>query len=172
METLVAVDLGLRTGICVWRRGGPGSAFVVSYRSTHVGSRRALKSLARGVIAQHPMVVAVVVEGDRQMGEMWHRTANRQGARALDVSPERWRSVLFQPRERQPAATAKAIAVQRADEVIRWSRTIAGRDAAANPTGPLRHDTADAVMIGLWACLELGWLEPREVPFPLPRTGG
>lgn len=167
----MAVDLGLRTGICVWRRGGTSSAFVVSYRSTHVGSRAALRSLARGIIGQHPELTAVVVEGDRQMGEMWHRTATRQGARALDVSPERWRSVLLQPRERRPAATAKATAVRRADEVIRWSRTNGGREAAANPTGPLRHDTADAVMIGLWACLELGWLEPREVPFPLPRTG-
>ena len=33
-----------------------------------------------------------------------------------------------------------------------------------NPTA-LRHDTAEAILLGLWAVVELGWLEriPPEV---------
>ena len=44
-----------------------------------------------------------------------------------------------------------------ARKVIEWS-------AAPRPTA-LRHDTAEAIMIGLWGVLQLGWLAklPREL---------
>jgi hypothetical protein len=52
---------------------------------------------------------------------------------------------------------AKRHAGETARKVIEWSK-------APRPTS-LRHDTAEAIMIGLWGVLHLGWLEklPKEL---------
>jgi hypothetical protein len=51
------------------------------------------------------------------------------------------------PAPRPPAEPAADLARR----VIAWSN-------ATRPTS-LRHDAADAILIGLWSVLELGWLE-------------
>jgi hypothetical protein len=53
--------------------------------------------------------------------------------------------------------TAKQNADQMARKVIAWSN-------APSPTS-LRHDAAEAILIGLWAVIEMGWLAqiPKEI---------
>ena len=52
---------------------------------------------------------------------------------------------------------AKQTADELARRVINWSE-------APRPTS-LRHDAAEAILVGLWGALEVGWLEraPTEV---------
>lgn len=78
----------------------------------------------------------------------------KQGVRVQRVSAEAWRDDLLYVRERLSAADAKKHAEELARRVIRWS-------GAPAPTS-LRHDAAEAILIGLWGVLTLGWL--REVP--------
>jgi hypothetical protein len=144
---LVAVDLGLRTGIAVY----DGEARLCSYGSRNFGSRSRLRAGAGTVLREVGRVDVLVVEGDRALGTIWAAHAARLGARTLEVAPEHWRERLLHARERRNGREAKAAA----DRLAR--RTIEAF-GARRPTS-LRHDAAEAVLIGLWGCLEVGWLE-------------
>ena len=63
------------------------------------------------------------------------------------------------PRERYDRMRLKEKAEALARTVIDWSD-------APRPTS-LRHDAAEAILIGLWGVLEVGWLE--ELPGALRR---
>jgi hypothetical protein len=147
---LVAVDLGLRTGIAVY----DGAGRLLRYGSRNLGSRSRLRGGADALLREVGRVDVLVVEGDRDLGAVWARRAERWGADAIEVTPERWRTTLLHPRERRSGREAKAAADALARRVI----DELGRQA---PTS-LTHDAAEAILIGLWGCLRLGWLE--ELP--------
>lgn len=99
----------------------------------------------------------LVLEGGGQLADIWKREADRLAIPVIRVSAEKWRSKLLYPREQLTGLQAKHYADARARKVIEWS-------GIARPTS-LRHDTAEAILIGLWAVLETGWLEnlPHEL---------
>lgn len=164
---LVAVDLGLRTGFAVYAPASDGQVRLRRYWSAHLGSRSTLRRAAPSVLSQVGPVGSVVVEGDRDMARIWERAARHHGAPTTTVSAERWRELLLVPRDRRTGVLAKQAARRLAEQVIAWSRTDAGGPPL--PTGPLRHDTADAIMVGLWGVLQAELVDPADVPFPLPR---
>ncbi len=143
--TLLAVDLGLR---CGFARFGPDGR-LRGYRSTNFGKVTRLRRAVPGVLAEIPDLAAVVVEGDRALGDLWERGAKRRSARFLHVAPETWRAALLSGRVRS-SLPLKEAADALARRVITWS-------GAPRPTS-LRHDAAEAILIGLWGALELGWL--------------
>jgi hypothetical protein len=143
---LVAVDLGLRTGIAVY----DGHGRLLRYGSRNYGNRTRLRAGADAVLREAGGVDVLVVEGDRALGDLWAARARRRGARAFEVSPERWRAALLHERERRSGRVAKAAA----DDLARRTIELLGD---RRPTS-LRHDAAEAVLIGLWGCLEVGWL--------------
>ena len=114
-----------------------------------------LKKGVAGVIKPLDELAWVVVEGDRRMAEIWEAAAGHRGARFDWVSPERWRQSLLLPRKQRSGAKAKAEADVLARKVIRWSEL-------KGPTS-LRHDAAEAILIGLWAVLSLGWLKDNPL---------
>ena len=71
------------------------------------------------------------------------------------VSPEQWRSLLLLPRKQKNRKVAKDEADVLARQIIAWS-------GLKRPTS-LRHDAAEAILIGLWAVLELGWLQDNPM---------
>jgi hypothetical protein len=84
------------------------------------------------------------------MGEWWAKAAERFGARTLFVSAEQWRPRLLLPREQHNGVEAKHFADRLSRRVIAWS-------GAKAPTS-LNDDAAEAILIGLWGVLEVGWL--------------
>lgn len=68
-----------------------------------------------------------------------------------------WPGARIYAREQRSGGLAKEAADGLARRVIDWS-------GAPRPTS-LRHDAAEAVLLGLWAVLEVGWLAqvPPEV---------
>jgi len=153
--TLLAVDLGLRTGLAVYGRDGR----LVRYRSTHFPNIGALKKALPSVMDEAPGIAWLVCEGDRHLATIWSRLAEKRGARVLWASPERWRATMLAPAERTDGAHAKAAAERLAREVIAVS-------GAKRPTS-LTHDVAEAIVIGLWGALEVGWIS--ELPAGLGR---
>jgi hypothetical protein len=99
------------------------------------------------------------VEGDTGLAAIWEREALHQNIHARQIHAEQWRQKLLYAREQKSGLKAKRNAVYLARKVIKWS-------GMAGPTS-LRHDVAEAIMIGLWAVLELGWL--KAVPDELRR---
>lgn len=75
------------------------------------------------------------------------------------ASAEDWRASLLYPREQRSGIDAKRTADVLARRVIEWSR--------APRATSLRHDAAEAILIGFWGALSLGWL--ASVPLALRR---
>jgi hypothetical protein len=92
----------------------------------------------------------LVVEGGGALERVWADEAATRGIAARRVSAETWRRAFLYPREQRSGERAKRSADELARRVIAWS-------AAPKPTS-LRHDAAEAILIGLWGVLEFGWL--------------
>ena len=147
MGTLLAVDLGLRTGLALYGEGGR----LVWYRSQNFGTATRLRRAVHGVLHELPDLRWLVLEGGGNLAEIWEREAARRGVEVRRISAEVWRQSLFHPREQRTGARAKTSADPFARRVIEWS-------GAARPTS-LRHDAAEAILIGFWGALHVGLLD-------------
>ncbi len=148
MPTLLAVDLGLKTGYALYGQDGR----LHWYRSKNFGAAARLRRGVYGLLEGIPDLAWLVLEGGGRLAEIWEKEARRREIRVIRVSADEWRRVLLNPRERSNGRLAK----QNAGELAR--RVIEER-GAARPTS-LRHDAAEAVLVGLWGLREVGWL-PR-----------
>ena len=155
MQTLLAVDLGVKTGLALYRRDGR----LQWYRSQNFGTAARLRRGIRGVLTDIPHLAWLVLEGGGVLADMWGREAERLGIARRRIGAEAWRQRLLYPREQRSGAEAKHRAAAIARQVIVWSE-------ARRPTS-LRTDAAEAILIGLWGALEVGWL--AQLPEALRR---
>lgn len=153
-RALLAIDLGLRCGLALY----DGRGRLQWYRSQRFGSRAQLKRAVYGVMRPIDGLSALVLEGDRALGDIWARLARKWSIEVRRIDAPTWRSLLLLDRQQRSGQEAK----QHADALAR--RVIEVGDAPA-PQGELRHDAAEAILIGLWGVLELGWLAEEELPW-------
>jgi len=146
MHTLLGVDLGLATGLALYGEDGR----LVWYRSRHFGSATQLRSAVYAILNDLPDLRWVVMEGGGSYGDIWRREAERRQITVLQIDAQVWRQQLLYAREQQNGQDAKKYAGDAARRVIAWS-------GAPRPTA-LRHDTAEAILIGLWGALAVGLL--------------
>lgn len=155
MGSLLAVDVGFKTGLALFSAQGE----LLWYRSHNFGSGPRLK---RGIHTQLKAILDLsdlVLEGGGMLAEQWIKQAEKKGIHVLQIYAEQWRRDFLLPRERKSGKTGKSAALVLARRYITESQ-------AANPTS-LRHDAAEAVLIGLWGAVELGLLS--KVPSVLKR---
>ncbi len=146
MEYLLAIDLGLRTGIALYGEDGR----LCWYRSRNFGTLSRLKRGVSTLLNEIPELCCIVLEGGGTIAEIWQKEAKRRGIQVIRIDAEQWREKLLYQREQRSGSIAKRNADILARRVIEWS-------GATRPTS-LRHDAAEAILIGLWAVLERGWL--------------
>lgn len=146
VPSLLAVDAGLRAGFALY--GGDGR--LRWYRSRNYGSMARLKKAAYGLVGEIDGLARVVVEGGGAPSEPWVKEGDRRGIPVVRVHAHSWREPLLLSRDRRTGADAKDRADTLARRVIEWSE-------APRPTS-LRHDAAEAILLGLWAVVEAGWL--------------
>lgn len=152
MTALLAVDVGVRTGLALYGADGR----LRWYRSQNLGSIARLRRAAPAFVTEHGASV-VVAEGGGRVADVWEAACERLGVEYLRVSAERWRAELLLARDQRTGEDAKRTADTIARRVIEWS-------GAPRPTS-LRHDAAEAILVGLWGVVQLGWLAaiPREL---------
>ena len=153
--TLLAVDLGLKTGLALFTQDGK----LLWYRSHNFGSMERLKRGAPGILDSIPGLVALVIEGGGNLARVWEKEAERRETFCIRIGAEEWRHMFLHAREQRTGTDAKRYAGDFARKVIEWAN-------ATRPTS-LRHDAAEAIMIGLWGLLHLNWL--AELPKELQR---
>lgn len=146
MPALLAVDLGLRSGLALYGADGR----LLWYRSHNFGSATRLRRAVRRILDDLPDVTDLVLEGGGRLGDIWISEAQRRTITVRQIAAETWRQHLLYPRQQRSGADAKQHAKRLARRVIEWSQ-------APRPT-TLRDDTAEAILVGLWGMLELGWL--------------
>ena len=155
MPSLLAVDVGLRTGLAHFASDG----HLVWYRSQHFGSVPRLRRGAHGLLDTVPQLGWLVLEGGGPLADVWKREGDKRSLTVLQIDATRWRERFLYDRERRTGVDAKHNAGEIARKIIAWSN-------APRPTS-LRHDAAEAIVIGLWGALEVGLLE--ELPAELRR---
>jgi hypothetical protein len=153
---LLAVDLGIRTGIACFHRDGR----LAWYRSSNVGSRARLKKAVESVLDEADPVGILAIEGGGDLADPWISSGHRRGVDILQVSAEDWRHDLLLKREQESGAQAKKNAGRLARAIIDWAD-------ARKPTS-LRHDAAEAICLGFWAILQAGWINRNDVSDLLP----
>lgn len=146
MKSLLAVDVGLRTGLALYGEDGR----LRWYRSHNFGTRARLKRATPSILGEQSDLEWLVVEGGT-FADLWINVARKHDIGVMQIEAERWRQELLHGREQRSAAVAKQSADTLARRVIAWS-------AAAAPTS-LRHDAAEAILIGLWGVIRIGWLD-------------
>ena len=154
-RSLLAIDLGVRFGLALY----DGDGRLLSYRSHNFGSVARMRRGIPGILRNAGPPTHLLLEGGGELAEPWIKEADRLGMKTMSVAADRWRESLLFPRERNGAAMAKHQADGLARLLIEWS-------GAPRPTS-LRHDAAEAILAGLWAVRELGWL--AEYPHRLKR---
>jgi hypothetical protein len=155
MSSLLAVDAGLRTGLALYGDDGR----LRWYRSQHFGSMDKLKRAVNGFLREIEDVKWLVIEGGGDILDIWVNIAKRRKLKVKVVTAEKWREKLMYIRERRSGVQAKQFADGLARQVIVWSD-------APKPTS-LRHDTAEAILVGLWGVLAFKIL--KEIPEELHR---
>ena len=147
MPSLIAVDLGLRTGVALYDR----DRGLLRYRSQAFGTVGRLKRAAFAELSAVRDLAVLVLEGDADLARVWARVAERRGAKVLCTQAHEWRRALLLARERRTGKQAKAVAATLARRIIATS-------FAASPTS-LRHDAAEAILLGWWGCMRVGWID-------------
>jgi hypothetical protein len=136
---LLAIDLGLRFGWATF----DGQGRLLQYGSRHFGTRASLRKAIPQILSEHPGLQTLVVEGGGDLYVPWEKEAARRGIRVRQVMSQEWRAALLQPYQRKSGQDAKAAADGLARDVIE-------RSGAKRPTS-LRHDAAEAILVGVWA---------------------
>ena len=146
MPSLLAVDVGVRTGLAVYRDDGR----LIWYRSRNFGAAARLRRAIPALLHEAFDPTYVVLEGGGPLADHWATAAEKNGAQVCRVSAEEWRSLFLLSREQRSGEQAKRVADTIARRVVEWSD-------APRPTS-LRHDAAEAILIGLWGVVRVGWL--------------
>jgi hypothetical protein len=146
MSVLLAVDIGVKTGLALYGQDGR----LLWYRSQNFGSAERLRRGVRGVLDTVPHLAWLVLEGGGPLADIWIHAATRRHIPIRQISAEAWRRQFLYAREQRSGVQAKESATELARRVITWS-------GARRPTS-LRDDAAEAILIGLWGTLAVGWL--------------
>lgn len=136
---LLAVDCGLKTGLALFELSGK----LLWYRSHNFGSHARLKKAAWQILTKTAGLTHLVVEGGGPLAEVWTKAGEKRQLLITQVQAVRWRKDLLLPRQQSSGKQAKQVA----DEL---ARVIIQQSGAAKPTS-LRHDAAEAILVGWWA---------------------
>ncbi len=146
-EHLLAVDVGLHTGLALYNR----DCRLLWYRSHHLADQQKLKRLIAKLLRSTPLPTHIYLEGGGPLAELWQREAFKLERVFVKLNADQWRKKLFYDRQHPSGRVAKQRALKVASAVI-------DHLSHKKPTA-LRHDTAEAILVGLYGLLDLGWLE-------------
>ena len=152
-QYLLAVDIGLHTGLAMFS----SEAELLWYRSHHLPTPAKLKKMVATLLRQLPRPDYIYLEGGGLLVDIWEKEAEKLSMTTRQLHAEQWRDNYFTVGSTPTAVRAKKEADIAARQVI---NILGGK----KPTS-LRHDTAEAVLIGLFGLLELGWIidwPPKE----------
>lgn len=146
-QYLLAVDVGLHTGLALFS----SQTKLLWYRSHHLSAPAKLKKLIGKLLREPPQPTQLLLEGGGPLAELWLTEAAKLSIHAEQIHAQQWREQLFYARQHRSGPQAKRQADGLARQVIE-------QFGDKKPTS-LRHDTAEAILIGLYGLLQLGWLE-------------
>src|SRR5664279_4375864 len=91
MPSLLAVDLGLKTGLALFEETGK----LLWYRSHNFGTTERLKRGVPGILDGIPALAALVIEGGGNLATVWEKEADRRGIAVYRIGAEEWRQMFL-----------------------------------------------------------------------------
>ena len=138
MSSLLAVDLGVRTGFALYNPNGN----LEWYRSRNYGNRQRLRRDIQNMLSQIPSLSFVILEGGGDIARFWLKECRLRNITFRQIYAEDWRRDLFDPKEVRTGEQAKLNAIQLAKKVI---------DQCNGPKSTsMLDDAAEAILIGYW----------------------
>jgi hypothetical protein len=145
MELLLAIDLGVKTGLAMYSSDGR----LLWYRSHNYGNKARLKKAIPTILSEDDLRY-IVIEGGGPLLKMWTQEADRKNIETIPTMANDWRQEILFAREQRKGKDAKHNAVIYARHVI--------EHLAENRATSLTNDAAEAILIGLWGMLKVGWI--------------
>ena len=142
---LLALDLGLRFGWATYTQ----ERSLIAYGSQHCAGRSQLKRLAYQAIQRLPLDSYVFVEGGGSLLKLWQTPTERRLLNFYALHAEEWRIEVLAFKHRQRSTDAKT-------EAIKQARPLIFSQSGQRSTS-LRHDAAEAILMGWWALYRIGW---------------
>ncbi len=147
MKSLLAVDLGVRTGFALYDSEGK----LLWYRSRNYGNKHRLRGDIQNMLSQIPSLSQVILEGGGEIARIWLKECQRRGIGFLQIYAEEWRKDLFDPKDVRTGEQSKQSA-------LNLARTVISRCNGPKPTS-LVDDAAEAILIGYWGLIKERWID-------------
>ncbi len=149
MNTLLAVDLGVKTGYALYSNQGE----FIRYHSQNFGNAQRLKKGVYGILKSCENLQYLYLEGGGKLEKFWIKEAKKLGVKVIQLHAHDWRNEIYPAAKHQDKSKqTKIFAEKKALEIL-------SKQDAPTPSS-LTHDVAEAILIGYFGCLQLGWIKP------------
>ncbi len=147
MNKLLAVDLGIKTGLALFNK----NCKLEWFRSKNFGNKAQLGRAVFNLLKEIDNLEYLVVEGGGQLFYIWEKEAIRRGIKVIQIQANTWRKELLLMREQRTGQQAKGFAIKLAVEII--------KQRAEKKHISINDDAAEAILSGYWALKEVKWLD-------------
>lgn len=147
MEHLLAVDLGVKTGLALFN----SEEKILWYRSRNYGNKQRLRTDIQNVLNDISSLRFVFLEGGGDIARLWLKECRKRKIHFRQIYAEDWRKDLFNPKDMRTGEQAKKHAVWLAGKVVEQCQ-------GPRPTSML-DDAAEAVLVGYWGLIQVGWAD-------------
>jgi hypothetical protein len=146
LEFLLAVDLGVKTGLALFSSDGR----LLWHRSQNFGNKTRLRKAIPWIVSLEEDITYIVIEGGGPLLKLWDAYLEKRNIEVLHIMAEEWRRALLLSREQRKGAQAKENAVRYAGIII--------QKISNQKTLVTNNNAAEAILIGTWAMEKLGWI--------------
>ena len=155
-QSLLAVDLGLRTGIAIFNSSGN----LIDYSYYHFKSFQFLENdlieFFGNISANHSTLSHFALEGDKILQDIWKTAISNyfgDSVSIIAVLPIEWRSRMLIPRESTSSRAAKTASREISRQII-WKSGLTN----TNISRPMNTDTSEAILMGYYVVIDkLKW---------------
>ena len=147
---LLSIDLGLRFGWSCFDQ----KTRLIAYGSHHCGQANKLGNIAYSVMKVLPSNSVVLVEGNSELYKHWQRNAQKFQIPIIQVYAEGWRHDCLSQKEQVDGKRAKEAAIRIAKTLI--------KSQSGQGSHSLRHDAAEACLMGWWGLKQLQWISEAQ----------
>ncbi len=145
MNRLLAIDLGVRTGLALFN----SDCKLEWYRSQNYGNKERLSRDVYSILKNIPELRLIIIEGGGPLFKIWKKEAIRLDIELRQVQAHEWRKDMLYKREQRNKKMAKQHAIQYASKVIE-------KLSATKPVS-LTDDVAEAILTGYWVLKKEDW---------------
>ncbi|NCA87203.1 MAG: hypothetical protein EOM83_16850 [Clostridia bacterium] len=146
MEFLLAVDLGVKTGLALFSSEGR----LLWHRSQNFGNKTRLRKAIPWIVGMEEDITYIVIEGGGPLLKLWDAYLEKRNIEVLHIMAEEWRRVMLLDREQRKGSQAKEKALYYSGIII--------QKISNQKTSPTNDNAAEAILIGTWAMEKLGWI--------------